>query len=125
MTDETYLIYDGECPFCSRYVRYSRFREAVGSVRLIDARSDAPEVRAARERGFDLDDGMLLRLDGRDYHGADCLNRVALMSSDSGLFNRVNRALFRWPAVSAVAYPLLRAGRNATLRLLGRSRLDP
>lgn len=122
---DNYLIYDGQCPFCSRYVRLSRFREAVGDVRLIDARDGGPEVEAARAAGHDLDDGMLLHLDGQDYHGADCLNRIALLSSNSGAFNRLNRALFRSPRLSAIAYPTLRAARNATLRLLGRPRLDP
>lgn len=122
---DNYLIYDGQCPFCSEFVRLSRFRAAVGPVRLIDARDDTPEVREARADGFDLDDGMVLHLDGRDYHGAACLNRIALLSSDSGVFNRLNRALFRSPTVSAIAYPVLRAGRNATLRIMGRRRLDP
>ena len=117
---DNYLIYDGDCPFCSRYVRLSRFREAVGQIRLINARDGGPEVEAA---GYDLNEGMLLKLDGQFYHGADCLNRIALLSSESGAFNRINRALFRSPMVSALAYPLLRAGRNATLRLIGRPKL--
>ena len=32
-----YLIYDGNCPFCSNYVRFTRLRENIGSVDLIDA----------------------------------------------------------------------------------------
>lgn len=117
------LIYDGDCPFCSRYVRYLRLKEAVGDLRLVDARQGGPEVEAARAEGVDLDQGMLLRLGGVDYHGADCLNRLALMSSSSNLFNRVNAALFRSPRLSALGYPVLRAGRNLALRLLGRPRL--
>lgn len=120
---ETYLIYDGECPFCSTYARLGKFREAVGPVRLINAREDAPEVQRARALGYDLNEGMLLHLDGQYYYGADCLNRVALLSSGPGAFNRINRALFRSPRVAAAVYPLLRTGRNATLRLLGRTPL--
>lgn len=120
---ETYLIYDGECPFCSSYARLSKFRKAVGPVRLINAREDAPEVRKARSTGYDLNEGMLLHLDGRYYYGSDCLNRVALLSSGSGAFNRINRALFRSPRIAAATYPVFRAGRNATLRLLGRQPL--
>ena len=118
-----YLIYDGDCPFCSRFVAYARLREAAGEVRLIDAREKTPEVEAAIRDGFNLDEGMLLSLDGQLYHGADCLNALALMSSRSTWFNRVNHFLFRNPRLAAIAYPVLRAGRNAALMLLGRKRL--
>lgn len=118
-----YLIYDGECPFCSRFARLAKLREAVGPLRLIDARSGAPEVAAARGQGFVLDEGMLLRLDGRDYAGAECLQRLALLSSRSTLFNRLNYALLRSPSAARWSYPLLRFGRNVALRLLGRPKL--
>ena len=118
-----YLIYDGNCPFCSNYVRFTRLRENIGSVDLIDARHNGPEVQAARDQGFVIDDGMLLSLDGKTYHGADCLNVLALLSSRSSIFNRLNHHLFRLPAIAKVAYPVLKFGRGVTLRALGVSRL--
>ncbi len=120
---DNYLIYDGECPFCSRYARLTRLRETVGPLRLIDARERTPEVEAAAEAGYNLDRGMLLSLDGRLYHGADCLNRLALLSSRSTWFNRLAYALFRHERLSRLAYPVLRAGRSAALRLLNREPL--
>jgi len=65
---------------------------------------------------------MVLRLDGRTYHGADCLHVLAGLSSRSGLFNKLNAAVFRRRALARLLYPVLRAGRNATLGLLGRAR---
>ncbi|HSF96481.1 MAG TPA: DCC1-like thiol-disulfide oxidoreductase family protein [Thermohalobaculum sp.] len=118
-----YLIYDGECPFCSRYARLTRLRAAVGGLRLINARDRGPEVEAAIRAGYELDQGMLLSLDGQLHYGADCLNRLALMSSRSTLFNRLTYALFRSPRASRLMYPVLRAGRNLVLRLMGRRRL--
>ena len=41
---EAWLVYDGECPFCSTYVRLLRFRQSVGTVHLIDARDGGPLV---------------------------------------------------------------------------------
>jgi len=117
------LIYDGDCPFCSRYTRYIRLREAVGDLLLIDARNGGPEVEQIIAKGFDLDDGMVLVIGKKTYHGAACLNRLALMSSRSDLFNRLNFFLFRSPRLSKVSYPILRAGRNLVLRMLGHSKL--
>ena len=119
-----WLLYDGECPFCSRYVSYVRLRDAVGSVTLADAREHPDLVEEARQRGYEVDTGMVLKLDGRYYHGGDCIHALALLTTSSGFFNRMNRALFRSRTFSRIVYPVLRTGRNVTLRLLGRTRLQ-
>jgi len=121
---EAIIIYDGDCPFCSRYVTMLRLRETLGEVRLLNARDGGPEVAAAVERGLDLDEGMVLRLDGQYYHGDDCIHRLALLSSPSGAFNRLNAAIFRSERLSRLLYPVLRSGRNTVLSLLGRKRMN-
>lgn len=123
MSGAATLIYDGECPFCSAYVRMYRVRDAAGGLELVDART-APEWRARLHAlGYDLDAGMVLAMGDRFYHGPDALHALALMGSPSGLFNRINAVLFRSARLSKFAYPALRAGRNAALRLLGRGRI--
>lgn len=118
------IVYDGECPFCSRYVALLRLRASLGPFELIDARSGHPVARDLAARGFDLDEGMAL-IDGANvYFGDECVHRLALMSTPVGLFNRLNAAVFRSPRLSALLYPVLRAGRNATLSLLGRGRIQ-
>jgi predicted DCC family thiol-disulfide oxidoreductase YuxK len=120
---DTWIVYDGQCPFCSRYVQLVRLRETLGQVGLFDARKGGPQVEEARRAGL-LDEGMVLKLDGRLYHGAECIHMLALLSTPSSWFNRVNAAMFRSQTASRVLYPVLRTGRNAVLRLLGRSKLD-
>jgi predicted DCC family thiol-disulfide oxidoreductase YuxK len=119
------IVYDGECPFCSRYVAMARLRELSGSVDLINAReSNHPVVSDVKKRGYDLDDGMVAIYRGQYFHGADCVHLVAGLTSDSGLFNRVNSLVFRSKSVSRFLYPFMRAGRNFTLTLLGREKLS-
>lgn len=114
------IVYDGDCPFCSRYVRMVRLRAAAGPVELVDARQEHPAVERVKRLGYDLNKGMAL-LDGEDVHfGDDCVHRIALMSTSSGVFNRLNVAIFRHPRLAKRLYPVLRAGRSATLRLMGR-----
>lgn len=121
--DPAYIVYDGDCPFCSRYVRMIRLREAIGNVVLIDARSGDPRVEALMNQGYDLDEGMVLVDGDRIYWGDDCIHRLALMSTPSGAFNRVNAWIFRSPAASRMLYPVLKAGRRAVLTLLGRKKI--
>ncbi|WP_354695546.1 DCC1-like thiol-disulfide oxidoreductase family protein [Elongatibacter sediminis] len=117
------LIYDGECPFCSAYVRLMKLREAVGEVVLVNARLGGPLVDEVFRAGLDLDEGMVLKFEGHLYHGSDCMTRLALLTSTSSFFNRINAAIFRHRAISGFLYPILRAGRNITLFLLGRRRI--
>jgi len=118
------LVYDGDCPFCSRYVRYLRLRDAVGAVELVNARDRGPLVDEIARKGYDLDGGMVLKMAGRYYHGNDCIHALALLSSDSDTFNRVNAAIFRSATLSRLLYPVLRSGRNMALKLLGRAKID-
>jgi len=115
------IIYDGECPFCSSYVRMARLREAAGDVELVDARSDDPRVADALAAGLDLDDGMVVLWRGRRHYGADAVHLIALLSGEGGLGNRVQRWLFLSPRVAAALYPWLVRGRRAWLRLAGRA----
>jgi predicted DCC family thiol-disulfide oxidoreductase YuxK len=119
-----WVVYDGECPFCSRYVSLLRLRDTLGRVELVNARDGGPVVDEILAAGLDLDEGMVLKVDGRFYHGDECVHRLALLSSSSSLFNQFNRAIFRSPALSRLLYPVLRSGRNCLLRLLGRSKFS-
>lgn len=114
-----YVVYDGDCPFCRNYVRLSNMRADGTTVELVNARDKGPIALECAKRGFDLDEGMVVILEGRFYHGSDAVNRIALISSTSSIFNKVNRWIFGHPGVSRVLYPGLRACRNVTLRILG------
>ncbi len=117
------LVYDGDCPLCSAYVTQMRLRRSAGRLNLIDARQQPALVQSMEQRGYRLDEGMLLIVDGRFYHGAAGMHALALMSSRSGWFNRLNYRLFRSPRISSVLYPPLVAGRRALLWLLDRKPL--
>lgn len=119
------VVYDGDCPFCSAFVRLARLRAAAGPVRLVDARSDDPLVAEIRARNLDLDRGMVVATGGQFLHADRAMTALALMTTRSGLFNRLVRLAFARPALARRLYPPLVAGRNLTLRLLGRRKIGP
>lgn len=114
------IVYDGDCVFCQNYVRLARLSAAVGPVELVDARSGDPRVAAFVRQGYDLDEGMLFAWRDRVHHGAEAVHVLAGLSSGSGLFNRVNRAIFSSRAASRALYPFLKFGRRLTLLLRGK-----
>lgn len=118
------LVYDGDCPFCSRYIQLLKLRKSVGTVELINARSQNSLAAGLHAAGFDLNEGMVAKYGDRIYHGADCIQLLALLSTNSGAFNRLNGVIFRSTILARILYPILRFGRNATLRLLGRAKIE-
>tara|TARA_R110002033_G_scaffold29181_2_gene65610 strand:+ start:22976 stop:23383 length:408 start_codon:yes stop_codon:yes gene_type:complete len=125
MTDkQILLIYDKECPACHFYCQIVRIRQSVGELVLIDAR-DNPEVMVeVNAKGLDIDQGMVLKMDGQLYYGADAIHLLALLSGQSGVFNRLNYWLFSSKKVAAILYPVLRSCRNVLLKILGKTKIN-
>ena len=114
------IFYDGDCPFCGRYVHLLQLKQTVGAVRLVDLRQADESRRALQAEGFDLDGGMVVDINGERLGGADAANALALLSTPSTLFNRLNRLLLSSRSLSRLVYPLLRSGRWIVLFLMGR-----
>ncbi len=118
------IYYDGECPFCTSYVGLVHLREVVGQVDLINLR-EHPELRdELTQEGYDLDQGMVVDVDGKRVGGAEATHLLATLSKSSGWFNRLNRAVFSIRWLSAFIYPVLRSGRWFTLFLMGRRTIN-
>ena len=121
---ELLLVYDGECPACDNYVGMVRLRESVGELVLVDAREDSLIRREITDAGLDIDEGMVLKTDGQLYYGSDAIHALALMSSRSGVFNRLNYWVFRSPRMARILYPILKAGRGVLLKVLRKTRIN-
>jgi predicted DCC family thiol-disulfide oxidoreductase YuxK len=122
--DEILLVYDKECPVCHTYCQNVKIREDAGDLQIVDAREQSEVMDEITARGLDIDQGMVLKRGGKLYYGADAIHELSLMGRRSNLFNSLNYWTFRSRALSALLYPLLRAGRNLLLKLLGRTKIN-
>lgn len=121
---EILLVYDKECPVCDAYCQIVRIRKSVGELKLIDARSKNDIMDEITAKGLDIDQGMVLKMDDQLYYGSDAIHALALISSRSGIFNRINYWIFRSRILSAWFYPILRFYRNLLLKLLGKTKIN-
>lgn len=119
----TYVLYDGDCPVCSRYTRFVRFRETVGDVVLLDCREHSALLADLKAQSFNLNDGMLLSYRGQLFYGDKAVHMMATLSSRNNLFNRLNAAFFRSPTTVKYVYPVMVCGRKLLLKLLGKKPL--
>ncbi len=106
------IVYDGDCPFCRSYVALLRLREQY-DVRLVDARK---EPALAAQYGLDLNEGMIADLDGEVHHGARAVSLLSRLSES-------HVSPLRWDWFADFAYPVVRFGRNAALKVLGRRQI--
>ncbi|MBV1876316.1 MAG: DUF393 domain-containing protein [Pseudomonadales bacterium] len=113
-----YLYFDGDCPFCSRYVQYIRIEKSLGKLQLVNAREDSSIRNRLRKHGIDLNKGMLLTLGDNYYFGPECIHMLAILSTESDCFNRINGFLFQSRMISVLLYPLMKLARRVTLFIL-------
>jgi predicted DCC family thiol-disulfide oxidoreductase YuxK len=117
-----WLVYDGDCPFCSASARTVRIKQAVGTLHILNAReaNGHPLMEEINAQALDLNQGIVVKLAGQLYHGADALHLLAMIGSEQGWLNRLNVGLFRNRTLVRFTYPVLKALRGASLRLLGK-----
>ncbi|MEP5535325.1 DCC1-like thiol-disulfide oxidoreductase family protein, partial [Ekhidna sp.] len=72
-----WIVYDGDCPFCSAYVKLVRLREIYSNVNLINAREGGAIVDEIKKIPLDLDDGMVLKMGNNFFHGNECMHILA------------------------------------------------
>lgn len=120
----TKIYYDGDCPFCNKYTELVRLREAIGQVEMVNIRQHPCELERLQATGHNLDQGMVLEHEGQQFYGAEAMRKVAELSDLQDSFSKVNRAAFSSKRRADMLYPLMRAGRAATLFFMGRKRIN-
>jgi predicted DCC family thiol-disulfide oxidoreductase YuxK len=118
------LVYDGDCPICRNYTRHLSIKRAAGTFELLNARDNPPIVKEINDLNLDMDEGFVLKIGDQFYHGADAIHTLSLLSTRTGLFNRMNFLVFRSRHLSSILYPILKTGRAGLLALLGKTKLN-
>ena len=121
---EILLVYDKECPACNYYCRLVKIRQTVGEMKIVDARESSEVMDEITAMGLDIDQGMVLKLDGQLYYGADAIHALSLIGTRSGFFNRINYWIFKSKTVSRFLYPVFKACRNLLLKVLGVTKIN-
>jgi predicted DCC family thiol-disulfide oxidoreductase YuxK len=118
------IFYDGDCPVCAQYIRLYRLKDSNISFTLSDLRDKPEKVAEFAALGFDVDEGMIVELDEKLYHGVAAVHVLALLSTPVGVFNRCNRWIFSRPGLAKIVYPVLVSCRKVLLALLGRGKIQ-
>lgn len=121
---EILLVYDTECPACDNYCRTLLIRETLGVLRLVNAREPSAVLDDVTALGWDIDQGMVLKVNDVLFYGVDAIHGLALLGSPVGVFNRLNYWLFSSKKRATLLYPVLRGCRNLLLKVLGKTKIN-
>jgi predicted DCC family thiol-disulfide oxidoreductase YuxK len=119
-----FVVYDGDCPFCSAYVQMARLREVFSKVELVSARDRHHiAVRDLEARGVDLNNGMAVVNGERLYYGPAAMRYISSVTTRSKLLNKLVAAVMANEAIAGIVYPMLNMGRKTVLFVLGRKQI--
>jgi predicted DCC family thiol-disulfide oxidoreductase YuxK len=118
-----FLLYDGECPVCSRYVLWTNIRNMHPDIALLDARQQPELVTALRTESIEINNTMLLQVDGRSFVGAAAMAKISSYMPQNTLRQRVLRRLTNSQLLLQPIYHGLVLGRKLLLALLRRRQI--
>lgn len=116
-----YFVYDGQCPICQMGADLYKIRQSVGKLKTVDARTEEnhPVMQEVNKAELNLDEGMVIKYNGKLYQGEGALNIMAKLGADAGWFNHINNTLYKSKIFARFSYPFMKAARNLALKLKG------
>ncbi|MEM6622624.1 MAG: DCC1-like thiol-disulfide oxidoreductase family protein [Pseudomonadota bacterium] len=121
--EHDFLVYDGECPVCDRYVVWTGLRRQRPEIQLLDARLHPALVSALRADGIEVNDTFVLQLDGTRHIGAAAMSRISNAIAPASKAQRLLKWMTRSEHLMRPLYPLLVRARKFLLAALGRNQI--
>lgn len=114
------LYYDDDCPFCKEYSKYIELRKKF-DISLINARDDLEKMALFKDKGFDINSGMIVELDEKIYQGADAAIILDDCIKKDKLIDKILSFFVKLPGFKQVIYPVVLVFRKAILKIFGKS----
>lgn len=114
------LYYDKECPFCNEYSKYIELRK-VYDIEIINAREELEKLNDFKNKGFDINNGMIIEYEGNIFQGSDAIKIVDKYIIKKGIVDRLMSLFIHFPGFKSIIYPIVKIIRLIVLKLLRRS----
>ena len=121
MSEETLFIYDGECPFCNYFAELLVLKTSIPSLKIIDGRQNLSHLTKLYNKGYDLNNGAILIINGEIKHGSDAINWIcsALNAPNDSLL-KILKVIFISEKRTQVFFPILLWSRRILLSMKGK-----
>lgn len=120
MLNKIKLYYDKECPFCNEYSKYVELRK-VYDIEIINAREALDKVKDYKDKGFDINNGMIIEFEDNIFQGSDAIKIIDKYIIKKGIIDRFLSVFIHFPGFKSIIYPIVKIIRLIVLKLLGRN----
>lgn len=114
---KNYLLYDGECPFCTSFSKFYELKKALPGIEIVSMRDTARLQALSLPKDLDFNKGMILALsDGRILQGEPAFRLINGNVKKTSLRDHVVIGMNSIKPITKVVYPLLFKMRLFVLR---------
>ena len=124
ISEKTFLLYDGECPFCDNYIKLLKLKSILPELQLLNAHSHKDLVDHFRNEGLEINDGMIFSLDESIYYGPDCIHALTVLADNNSFFSRLNKIIFKNKKRAKILYPILVHMRKLYFTIMRKSLIE-
>ena len=114
------LYYDEECPFCKEYSKYVELRKKY-DIKIFNARESIDKIKVFRNKGFDINDGMIIEYESEIFQGSDAVKIIDNYIDKKSVLDQFISVIINLPGFKLVVYPIVKFLRIMILKLLGRN----
>ena len=120
--DPVFLLYDGECPFCTNAAQYLEIKKAYPTIKLISFRDTSEIKKLNLPSELNPNRGMVLLLNNRPpIQGVEAFIEINKTLGKQGLIHRI----LSHRILAKLVYPCLMWMRKIALYLKGSSPIIP
>ena len=105
MLNKIKLYYDKECPFCNEYSKYVELRK-VYDIEIINAREALDKVKDYKDKGFDINNGMIIEFEDNIFQGSDAIKIIDKHIVKKGIIDRLLSVFIHFPGFKSIIYPI-------------------
>jgi|TARA_R110002050_G_scaffold167325_2_gene298001 predicted DCC family thiol-disulfide oxidoreductase YuxK len=107
------LYFDKECPFCNYYANYNLVKTN-HNLNLYNAREYPQKIKLLREKGFDINNGIIIEVDEKIFQGSNAVKQLNKLSTKE--VKVLNTKFF-----SVFLYPIIKSIRKVVLFILNKN----
>ena len=121
MSEETLFIYDGQCPFCNYFAELLVLKSSIPSLKIIDGRKNLVQLTKLYNKGYDLNNGAILIINGNIKHGSDAINWIfSVLEEPNDSLLEILKIIFISNKRSQIIFPFLLWARRILLSFKGK-----
>lgn len=117
---KNHIFFDGECPFCKNYIKLQKFVESYKNIQLLNARNHKQLVKFYLEKGFNVDKGMILNINGKIFFGDEAIWYISKITTRENFFLKLQSVIFKNIFIAKLIYPILRLGRFTFFKIFSK-----